>query len=339
MIKVITRYFDTAAQAREAERRLLSKRLSARILRIFSQTEGLESALTAAGVLPETAEAYAGRMASDGGAVLMVRTGHRPLGIAQTAREVMSEMGARDMGERTEEVIVKEKPMENSSLLAGNPRLLTRDRDPNATNFYMANWPIALISRRKPNSNSLIPRHGRMANWPIALTARIQPRDEFAFPRHARMANLIFPLTIRRKPSDNFIFPRHARMADVILPLLNGRKPYTGSLIPRHHRFANWPFPHLINGKQHTNSLMAGAPRMAAGPMNLISKRKPFTGSIFGRHARMGNFILPLLSKRKPFTGSIVGRHSRMANFILPLVVKNSSAEKGRFGFPTLLRR
>lgn len=350
MTKVITRFFDDAAQASKVEQTLLFERFPRTILRVFTQQDGLAAALTAAHVDAATAAAYEARMAN-GGAVVLVNAGHTPLNVARTAREVMGRMGAADMGGLTEEVYVKDaaRARRSGSVLEGAPLMLTRPRNPNSTNYYMADWPIPLISRRKPYTESVIPRHGRMANWPIPLISRIKPRDEFAFPRHARMANWPIPLTIRRKPSDNFLFPRHARMANWPIPLLSKRKPWTGSLIPRHQRMANFPFPLLINGKTGTNALIPGGPRMADFPVDLLSDRKPYTGSIFPRHARMANFPIKLISRREPSTASIFPRHARMANFILPLVIKQSDPETGEakkgfsfsrmLGLPTLIRR
>lgn len=350
MTKVITRYFDDAAQARKVEQTLLFERFPPSILRVFTTADGLGEALGAAHVDAATAAAYQERMAN-GGAVVLVNAGHVPLNVARTAREVMGRMGAADMGGLTEEVFVKDAPRGRlaGSVLEGAPLMMTRRRRPDDTNHYMADWPIPLISRRKPYSDSVIPRHGRMADWPIPLISRIKPRDEFAFPRHARMANWPFRLIIRRKPSDNFLFPRHARMANWPIPLLSKRKPYTGSLIPKHGRMATVPFPLLINGKTGTNALIPGGPRMADFPVDLLSDRKPYTGSIFPRHARMANFPIGLISRRKPSTASIFPRHARMANFILPLVIKQRTTESGEprkgfslsrlLGLPTLIRR
>ncbi len=348
MTKVITRYFDSADTARAVAETLRGEeRFPASILRVHDTPDGLADKLIAAHVDPATARAYQERMAS-GGAVVLVNAGYKPLGVARITREVTARMGAADMGALVEEVFVKDAPGSDLSVLEGTPLMLTRRRVPGSTTYHMADWPIPLLSRRKPYDESVFPRHARMAEWPIPLISRIKPRDEFAFPRHARMANFIFPLTIRRQPSDNFLFPRHARMANWPIPLISQRKPWTGSLIARHARMANWPFPHLINGKTGTNSLMPGGPRMADKPMDLLSDRKPYTGSIFPRHARMANFLLPLLSRRKPFTGSIIPRHGRMANFILPLVVtksdhtdssgRGSVRRSGMFGLPTVIR-
>jgi hypothetical protein len=348
MTKVITRYFESADRASSVLKAFQSERFPPSIMRLYDEAEGLADALKAARVDAATAEAYQQRVVN-GGAVVLVNAGHTPLNVARTARDVMARMGAADMGDLTEEVVVPDKSVESTTILKGHPLLLTRKKDPEKTNFYMADWPIPLISRRKPYTETVVPRHGRMADWPLPLISRIKPRDEFAFPRHARMANLLLPLTIRRKPSDNFLFPRHARMANLILPLISRRKPYTGSLIERHARFANWPFPLLINGKAGTNSLIPGAPHMADSPVPLLSDRKPADKFAFPRHARMANLILPLLSRREPFTGSIFPRHARMANFILPLVSKRSEKPGQRdriafsfsrlLGIPTLIRR
>jgi hypothetical protein len=63
-----------------------------------------------------------------------------------------------------------------------------------------------------------------MANFPMGLISRRKPIDAFAFPRHARMADLFLPLLSKRKPFTGSIIPKHARMADFILPLVTKRK-------------------------------------------------------------------------------------------------------------------
>jgi hypothetical protein len=347
MTKVITRYFESADRARMAERELIFSKFSRRIVTVFDKPDGLVDALTAAHVEPATAEAYEHRVAN-GGAVVLVQAGYKPLGAAKITRELMAKMGATSLGNLPEEVFVKDAPEQRISVLTDHRHFLMSERDPDSTNFHMANWPIPLISRRKPYSDMLIEPHGRMANWPVPLIARIKPRDEFAFPRHARMANFIFPLTIRRAPRDNFIFPRHARMADWPIRLISRRKPYTGTAIGKHTRMANWPFPHLINGKTGTNSLVPNGARMANFPIPLLSDRKPVDAFAFPRHARMANLVMPLLSKRKPYTGSIFSKHARMADMFLPLVLRNKDRKPGEsggfslsklFGLPTVVRR
>ncbi len=349
MTQVITRYFESADQAREVKFELVRRRrFSLRIVRLFDQTDGLVEALTAAHVMPETAATYH-RYLAGGGAVMMVLAGYKPLNVARTAREVMAQMGAADLGDLVEEVSVKDEPRPTFSVLQDHPYMLSRPKGPDNPNYHMADWPIPLISRRKPNSNSAFPRHARMANFPIPLTVRREPYTGSIFPRHARMANFPIPLLSNRKPYTGSIFSRHARMANFPIPLISRRKPYTGSIIARHARMANWPFPHLINGKTGTNSLMPGAPRMANFPIPLLSGRKPYTGSIVPRHGRMANFPIGLISRRKPYTGSIIPRHGRMADAILPLVIKRggdaSSQDDEGFSFskflglPTLARR
>ena len=171
-----------------------------------------------------TATAYEKHVAR-GGAVVLVRAGYRPLGVAQTTRDVADAMGALDMSDLVEEVYLKEGPEPLSGkILLDHPRLLTRDRVPGSTTYHMADWPIPLISRRKPIRESIIPPHAHMANWPIPLISRRKPADNFAFPRHARMAAFPIPLISRRKPADRFAFPRHARMANWPIPLLSDRK-------------------------------------------------------------------------------------------------------------------
>jgi hypothetical protein len=337
MTTVITRFFDSAAQARLARHELIHRRrFSVKIIRLFEDANGLEDALTSAHVEAKTAKSYQKRMAK-GGAVLLVFAGHKPLSVAKTTREVTAEMGAVDLGDLTEEVYVKEEPGPRLSVLRDHPHMLTRPRDPLSDNYHMADWPLPLISRRKPFSEALFPRHARMADFPIPLISRRKPYSESIFPRHKRMADFPIPLLSDRKPYDESIFPRHKRMADFPIPLISRRKPYTGSLIPRHQRMATWPFPLLINGKTGTNALIPGGPRMANFPIPLTSDRKPYTGSIIPRHGRMANFPIPLLSKRKPYAESMIEPHARMANFPIPLLSDFSFSKM--LGLPTVTRR
>lgn len=347
MTTVITRYFESAEQARLVKKELVyRRRFSIRILKMYETADGLADALVGANVDPAAAQAYQDRMAS-GGAVMLVNAGYKPLGVAKITREVTAQMGAVELDGVTEEATFKEPLNTQTSVLSDHPRFLTRDRDPDSTNYHMANFPIPLISRRQPMDQTVIPRHGRMASWPVPLLNDRKPFTGSIFGRHARMANFPLPLISKRKPFTGSIIGRHARMANFPLPLISRRKPKNRTIIGRHTRMANWPFPHLINGEQGTNALMPGGPRMANFPIGLLSNRKPFTGSILPRHGRMANFPIPLISKRKPFTGSIFPRHARMADMFLPLIFsdrKDAPEPKGFFaskmmGIPTLLRR
>ena len=340
MTQVITRYFASADRARMAKKDLVFiNDVSPRIIDLYEDADTAAAHLLKDGVDPATIAAYKDELAS-GGAVVLVRAGFRPLGVAQTAREVLGALGPVDMGDLVEEVRIKD-PAKPPSVYTDHRLVMTRMREPGQTSYYMANWPIPLISRRKPYTGSLLQdQHGRMADvfWP--LTVRVKPYSWSLFEDHQRMANWPIGLISKRKPFDGFAFPRHARMANMILPLLSKRKPYTGSIIDRHARMANWPFPHLINGKRGNNALMPGAPRMANFPIPLLSKRKPKDKFAFPRHARMANFPIGLISKRKPITASIFSRHARMANFILPLVIRSRDrTERGYFGLPTLAAR
>ncbi|MCC1493183.1 PucR family transcriptional regulator [Cognatishimia sp. F0-27] len=345
MTKVITRYFESAERARSVEREMLREKFSRRIIHIYTDADTLVDTLVARRVDPATAEAYQRRVA-DGGAVLLVEAGYKPLGVAKTTRDLTAKMGAVPLGNLPEEVTVKDTRSKKISVLTDHRHFLLRERNPYNTNYHMADWPIPLISRRKPYRDMLIDPHARMAAWPLPLTFRRNPRDSFAFPRHARMANFILPLTIRRKPSDSFAFPRHARMANFPLPLISRRKPFDKVAFPRHQRMANWPFPLLINGETGKNAIIPGSPHMANYPIPLISDRKPADKFAFPRHARMADILLPLLSKREPADKFAFPRHARMADKILPLVTKHgASSRKGGFSFskmlglPTLIRR
>lgn len=348
MTKIITRSFETATQAHAVRSELIHRqRFSPRIIELYDAADGLTDHLSAAHVDGNAARAYA-KQVDKGGAVVLVRAGHKPLCVAQTTREVTAAMGALDLGNIVEEVEVKDEGVPTNSILRDHPLMLTRVRDPLSTNYYMANWPIPLISRRKPFREMLFEPHARMADWPFGLLSKRKPFTGSIFAKHARMANFPIGLISHRKPFTGSIFARHARMANFPIPLISRRKPFTGTIVGRHTRMASVPFPLLINGKSE-NSLIPGGPRMANFPISLISHRKPFTGSIFGRHARMANFPIGLISHRKPYTGSIVSKHGRMADMFLPLTVKHADDKDGggaqgfslskTFGMPTVIRR
>jgi hypothetical protein len=350
MTQVITRYFDSVEGALAARHELVYRRqFSWRIVHLYDDADGLADTLTAAQVEAATAQAYQDRVAA-GGAVLLIEAGYKPLAVATTAREVTAQLGAVDMGDLVQEVEVEDRPVKTLSVLRDHPLMMTRQRDPLKTNFHMADWPIPLISRRKPATHSVFdPPHARMANWPIPLLSTRKPWTKSIFGRHARMANFPIPLLSKRKPFTGSIIGRHQRMANFPIPLISKRKPFTGSVIGRHQRMANWPFPLLINGKTGTNALIPGGPRMANFPIPLISKREPSNTSVFPRHARMANFPIPLISKREPYTGSIFGRHARMADVMLPLVIRrpkngqhygsNKFSFSRLLGLPTLISR
>ena len=212
MTKIITRCYDSAEKARLVRHELIEiQKFSPRIVEIHDTAEDLVATLTEAHVQAATATAYEKHVAR-GGAVVLVRAGYRPLGVAQTTRDVADAMGALDLSDLVEEVYLKEGPEPLSGkILLDHPRLLTRDRVPGSTTYHMADWPIPLISRRKPIRESIIPPHAHMANWPIPLISRRKPADNFAFPRHARMAAFPIPLISRRKARRPFLPSRVTR--------------------------------------------------------------------------------------------------------------------------------
>ncbi len=349
MTQVITRYFDSAAQAHEAKYELVNiNRFSHRILDVYENADGLVATLVAEHVSEPTARAYQNRMAN-GGVVMLVRAGYKPLRVAQITRDVTAKFGAADLGPLDEEFYVRDKPKLGISILDDHPHILKVRREPGSTSFHMADWPIPLISRRAPASNSLTPPGFHLTKFALPLIDRRKPFTGSIIAPHARMANFPIPLISRRKPFTGSIIPRHARMAAFPLPLISRRKPRSRSWIPRHGRMATVPFPLLIDGKTGTNALIPGAPRMANFPIPLLSQRKPFTGSIFSRHARMASFPIGLISRHKPFTGSVIPRHGHMANVFLPLVIRRTgvAARSGGSGFsfskmlglPTLTRK
>ena len=350
MTIVITRYFQSATQARSVKHELVHwQRFSTKILDLYETPRGLANALTADHVDAATARAYEERMQS-GGAVLLVRAGFKPLGVAQTTRDITAKMGAEDMGDLVEEVYIKDDVRSATlSVIEDHPLLLTRPRDRKKTAYYMADWPIGLISRRKPMQDSVMTSHPHFTEAFFPLLDERKPYTKSIISPHARMANFPIPLISRRKPNTASIFPPHARMANFPIPLISRRKPYTGSIFPRHQRMATVPFPLLINEETGKNALIPGGPRMANFPIPLLSQRKPSTASIFPRHARMANFPIPLISRRKPYTGSVIPKHGHMANFPWPLVIRrsNTADRDGGSGFsfskmigmPTISRR
>ena len=350
MTRLITRYFERADAAHDAARHLVFEaRLSQRIVQVLEGAERAASEMDRAGVLPETISAYKEKLAT-GGAVLVVKAGYKPLCVAKIARTVLAEMGAADMGELTEEVKVKDQARPLLSIFPDHPTFLQIPKDPSPSNARMANFPLPLISRRKPYAASLIRPHAHMANFPIPLISSRTPYDDTIFDsKHVRMADFGLPLLSARKPRDRFVFPRHARMARFPLPLLSRRIPFAASWIGRHARMANWPFPHLMTRSLGDNTLMPGGPRMANFPIRLISRRRPITASIFSRHARMARFPIPLISRRTPKDRFAFPRHARMGDKFLPLIIGHAAFEEGSeretyslskaFGLPLLTRR
>src|SRR6056297_1374308 len=321
------------------------QRFSPRIVDLFDKTDGLVDALTAADVEAATAQEYEEHV-KKGGAVIVVKAGYRPLGVAQITRDVAKEMGAVDMGDLVEEVYVKDAPERfANTILLDHPKLLTRNRAPGSTTYHMANWPIPLISRRKPAIETTIMQNTYMADKPIGHLVPHEKRyGRFPFgllvPRQRFMAKFPF----------GHIVPGHKFMAKFPFGhIVPGHKfmakfPF-GHLVPRGMRMANWPFPLLINGKPGTNSLVPGQKYMARFPFDhLIPGHKLQAGFPFGHivpgHKHQANFPIPLISKRKPADPYAFPRHAHMADFILPLVTKSTARQPDsdkRFSFSRML--
>jgi hypothetical protein len=341
MTKIITRVYATAEKAREVRSELIQmQNFSPRIVEVYTKANGLADTLTAQHVDAATAKEYEARV-KKGGGVVFVRAGYRPLGVAQTARDIAEEMGAIDLGKLVEEVYLNEGPERfGTKLLLDHPKFLTRNRVPGSTTYHMANWPIPLISRRKPMTESIIKPHAYMADKPIGL---LVPHDvrygrfpfDFLIPGHKFMANFPFGHIIPgHKLQAGFPFghliPGHKFMANFPFGhIVPGHKfmanfPF-GHLVPRGMRMANWPFPLLINGKPGTNSLVPGQKYMARFPFDhLIPGHKfmanfPF-GHIVPGHKHQAGFpfghIVPghKFMAKFPF-GHIVPGHKFMANF------------------------
>jgi len=326
MTKIITRCYETGEKARIVRHELIEmQKFSPRIIGLYDSADGLVEKLTDAHVQEATAKAYE-NVVKTGGAVVLVRAGYRPLGVAQTTRDIAEDMGALDMGDVVEEVYIKDEPERfSNSILLDHPKFLTRDRVPGSTTYHMANWPIPLISRRKPLTESIIKPHAYMANWPIG---HLVPHDvrygrfpfDFLIPGHKFQAGFpighLVPHNVRygRFPF-GLLIPGNKFMANwPIGHLIPGHKfmakfPF-GHLVPNGMRMANWPFPLLINGKTGTNSLVPGQKYMAKFPFD----------HLVPHNVRYGRFPFGLLVPGNKFMAKfpfahIVPGHKFMAKF------------------------
>ena len=169
MTTIITRYFENADHAEHAKRELVyGQRVSPSIIRIYDSADGLAETLTQAHVAEDAAKEYEKRMGK-GGAVVAVRAGYKPLGVAKITRDVLSAKGAADLGDFQEETFYKDERKRSLKILHEHPYMLTRRRQQSGDTYHMADFPIPLISRRKPYNDMVISRHGRMADKPIGL--------------------------------------------------------------------------------------------------------------------------------------------------------------------------
>jgi hypothetical protein len=134
---------------------------------LYDKADGLSDALASAHVQTATAKEYEKRV-KKGGAVVLVRAGLPPAWRGPDHPRRGRRMGAVDMGEpcrgglcqRGARAVLELAPARSSPLL-------TRNRVPGSTTYHMANWPIPLISRRKPMTESIIEPHAYMADKPI----------------------------------------------------------------------------------------------------------------------------------------------------------------------------
>ena len=168
MTQVLTRYFESASNCLDVKRTLQFEGFPRKDMLIFTDPKGLAGVLVSENVDPETAAAYQERLKS-GGAVFLAKATYRPLGAAKLTRKTLADMGPVNMVGLTEEVYVKDRPGRTASILNEHPLMLSRSKDRSPAGYYMADWPIPLISRRKPADAFLFPRHARMANWAIGV--------------------------------------------------------------------------------------------------------------------------------------------------------------------------
>ncbi len=359
MTRVITRYFEDADAARELRRDMIDFHgFAPSIVSLHDSADGLSEVLTAAQVDADAAKAYAAKLAK-GGAVLMVKAGYRPLNVAKTTRQVTAAAGAADMGDLSEEVYVKDPLPVSSSIFTDHRHIFYKRRDPDSTNYYQANWPIPLISRRRPADKFAFPRHARMANKPIDLLIPDHAHQAgfpigHIVPGHKYMAKFPFAHIVPgHKYMAKFPFahivPGHKHMAKFPFGhIVPGHKfmakfPF-GHIVPhKWRRMANWPFPLLINDKAHTNSLMPKAPRMANFPIGLLVPGQRFMAKFPFAHIVPGHRYMA----KFPFAHIIPG-HKHQADMILPLIIRRDDndpdPQKGfslskMFGWKTVIRR
>lgn len=346
MTNIITRHYDSTDQAHAVVFELVHHaRVSPQILDVYESSSGLVEKLTKQGVRPETAQAYEKRLAS-GGAVLMVRAGIRPLAVAKTARTTADMMGPTDIGTLPEEVVIDDGRRTGLSVMTEHPHMVTRSLSYKKRNYYMADWPISLFSRRKPNKIATVQRDVSYAKWPIAhLLPGSRRFGRFPFdllvPGHKFMANFPFGhLVSHDRRYGRFPFgllaPHKVRFGRFPFGLLvPGHKfmakfPF-GHLVPGHRRMANWPFPLLINGKQGGNALVPGNKYMANFPFgHAVSHNRRYGRFPFGllapHRVRYGRFPFGLLVPNHRFMAKfpfahIVPGHKHMANFPIGHIV------------------
>ncbi|WP_425090772.1 PucR family transcriptional regulator [Tropicimonas sp. S265A] len=340
MTDIITRYFEDPADARAVRFELIHRRrFPLKIVGLYESADGLAEALTKADVHPETAKEYQKRVKKSG-SVLLVRAGYKPLSVGRTTREVLAEMGATAIEGLNEENFVPEKKGRKLSVLQDHRHMLFRPRDPLYDNVHMADWPIGLISRRKPTTVSVIKPHGRFASWPIGLLAPSKIRYgrfpfDFLIPGHKHQADKPIGLLL---PHDKrygafpfgFLVPHAKRYGAFPFGLLipgnkfQAKFPF-GHLVPKGMRMANWPFPLLINGKQGQNSLVPGQKYMAKFPFaHIVPGHKYMADKPIGHkvshNRRYGRFPIGLLVPGQKFMakfpfGHIVPGHKHYAKF------------------------
>ena len=185
MTKIITRCYDSAEKARLVRHELIEIQKNSRPGSWRSMTPPRISSrtLTEAHVQAATATAYEKHVAR-GGAVVLVRAGYRPLGVAQTTRDVADAMGALDLSDLVEEVYLKEGPEPLSGkILLDHPRLLTRDRVPGSTTYHMADWPIPPDQPAQARSgNPIIPATRTYGELADPADQPPQARGQFRLP-------------------------------------------------------------------------------------------------------------------------------------------------------------
>lgn len=176
MATVISRFLEDEARAKKLERTLANARFPRGDVKVLTKEDketakALTARMTKLGIEEDTAKAYAKKL-SDGGAVLCIRAGYKPLTAKTIALDILDKAGIEEMGGVDEAVWVRDTPSKSQSILADHPLFFTRVPDPsNRKGPVSTAVGLRLISRRKPGKRSVMSSGRRMSRffWPGPL--------------------------------------------------------------------------------------------------------------------------------------------------------------------------
>lgn len=213
MTTIITRLFASEEAAQRVANKLHWEGFPKRAYRVIPASAGsdaaaMEDRLKRAGVDPDAAAAYAGKL-GDGGAVMVIHATYKPLGAARIAREILGRAETVDVGSVNDDFYVPDGPQRASSVLKDHPRIMTLPigeeeipRGPVTERFFpllkahkegrsvmdsdrrmsRAFWPMPLVIRGR-ESHSVISggKHMSTTFWPMALVST-SPRRKSVIP-------------------------------------------------------------------------------------------------------------------------------------------------------------